>query len=184
MIPQDWMDRGIPESDIEHYGRKGMKWYQSIYGSKDKVSRSGKPLTADQRRRAREKSKAAKQKDRAKKKSEAEEKRAERDKQKQAERREKILRNPTKLYKHRNDFSQDEINAALKRFAWEKQLSDYSMAQLERGQKYLTAAFDTMNASINIYNSAARIANGFNPNEKPWPYIPTAKTDKKEDQKK
>lgn len=180
---ETWLALHDEDECLEHYGRKGMKWYQSIYGSKDKGSSSGsrpkKPQNSWQ------KMAAERSETRAKKKSERDAQKVEREKKRQIERRERILKNPTKLYKHRYEFTQDEINSALKQFEWEKKLNEYSVNQLERGKKYLDVAFNTVNSSINIYNAAARIANTFNPDDKPWPYVPqaTVKKDKGKDKK-
>lgn len=180
MSEKDYMTIDDSREDaLEHYGRKGMKWYQSIYGSKDKKSSGSsknRPKTPMQQR-LEERKKA-----REKKRSEQAAKRVEKQKQREIKKREEILRNPTKLYKYRNEFTQDEINNALRRFEWEKKLNDYSINQLERGKKYLDAAFNTVNSGINIYNAAARIANTMNKDEKPWPYVPPVRT-KKEDKK-
>lgn len=176
----------ISNDDIEHYGRKGMKWYQSIYGSKDKKSSGSsgsKKLTLSPKAKARMAELSKKQKAKEAKKQEAEKRSAERKAQAAAKRREEILRNPSKLYKHRREFTQDEINAAIRTFEWEKKLSDLSAARRKAGEEQIRSMVNYSVNAINLYNQAARVANSFNLTEKPWTYI-EAPGSKKDDKNK
>lgn len=173
--------------DIEHYGRKGMKWYQSIYGSKDKKSSGslrGKKLTPSSKAKARMAELSKKQKEKETKKQETEKRSAERKAQAAAKRREEILRNPSKLYKHRREFTQDEINAAIRTFEWEKKLSDLSAARRKAGEEQIKSMVNYSINAINLYNQAARVANSFNLTEKPWTYIETPRSKKDDKNKK
>lgn len=159
--------------DVEHYGRKGMKWYQSIYGSKDRKSSKSSGSTKLSK----------KQKEREVKKQESKKRSAERKAQASSKRREEILHNPSKLYKHRREFTQDEINAAIRTFEWEKKLSDLSAARRKAGEEQIRSMVNYSVNAINLYNQAARVANSFNLTEKPWTYI-EAPGSKKDDKKK
>lgn len=175
---QEWNDLGEYRNDLEHYGVPGMKW-----GVRKDREWTGTRRTAtpQQKKKARQRmsSLEERRKRQVAKRSEAIAKKAEKQKLQAIKKRDSILRNPTKLYKHRYEFTQDEINAALRRFDWEKRLNEYSVAQLERGRKYLDVTFNTVNSGINLYNAAARIANTFSGTN--LPYVPQAKIDKKKD---
>lgn len=172
--------------DVEHYGRKGMKWYQSIYGSKDKKSSGSsgsKKSTSSPKAKVRMSELSKKQKAKEAKKQEAEKRSAERKAQAAAKRREEILRSPSKLYKHRREFTQDEINTAIRTFEWEKKLSDLSAARRKAGEEQIRSMVNYSVNAINLYNQAARVANSFNLTEKPWTYI-EAPGSKKDDKNK
>lgn len=172
--------------DIEHYGRKGMKWYQSIYGSKDKKSSGSSKSTLSKKANDRMSELSRKQNEKAIKKAESEKRRSEQKAKAAAKRREEILRNPAKLYKHRREFTQDEINAAIRTFEWEKKLSDLSAARRKAGEEQIRSMVNYSVNAINLYNQAARIANTFDMTEKPWPYIegPSPKETEKKKKKK
>lgn len=178
----EWNDLSEYRDSLEHYGVKGMKW-----GVRKEPERTGRKRIASAEAKEKGKSRMSyldrKRKAKAQKRSEKIQKQQQAKQLKEIKRRESILRNPTRLYKHRYEFTQEEINAALKNFEWEKKLQDYSINQLQAGKKYLEAAFTSVNAGINFYNAAARIANTMNPDS--LPYIPTikGKKDKKKDEK-
>lgn len=177
----------VSTEDIEHYGRKGMKWYQSIYGSKDKKSSGSsgsRKLTPSPKAKARMVELSKKQKAKETKKQEEEKRSAERKARAAAKRREEILRNPSKLYRHRREFTQDEINAAIRTFEWEKKLSDLSAARRRAGEEQIKSMVNYSINAINLYNQAARVANSFNLTEKPWAYIEAPQTKKDDKNKK
>lgn len=159
---------------LEHYGVKGMKW--GVRKERDKGTGQRK-ASANQKLRAKQRmdTLAQRQKQRAARKEEMRARAQAKKAAKEAERHQKNLQNPTKLYKHRREYTQDEINAALKQFEWEKKIQDYSMTELNRGQQYLDTMFKTANSAINLYNTAARLRNTFSPGERPWKYVEAAK---------
>lgn len=152
-----------PNDSLEHYGIKGMRW-----GVRRTAEELGHVVN-----KAKKKVKSVQKKTAAKKKKMAQKKR-------KAER-EAILRDPKKLYKHRNEFSEAEIKAALSRFAWEKQLKDYAKADVDRGVGYLKTMFSATTTGINVYNDMARIFNSLT-DEKPMPYIMKVGETKKKDE--
>lgn len=81
--------------------------------------------------------------------------------EKEMQQREKILKNPRALYKHRDKFTEEEIQKAMKRFQWEKQLRDIGTDQLKAGKTYADAVIGYANTAIEVYNMSARFYNTF-----------------------
>lgn len=52
-------------------------------------------------------------------------------------RRQEYLKDPVKLYRHRDEFSTEEIRNALDRLNTEQKLHEASIAKLQRGAKYV-----------------------------------------------
>lgn len=52
----------------------------------------------------------------------------------------KILGDPSKLYKHRKEFTDEELTTAMKRLKMEKDIADISAARITRGKGYASAA--------------------------------------------
>lgn len=171
----------IPYEDyVEHHGVKNQKWGEQ----------HGPPYPLD-RNAARQARKAAKAERRAKRQAEKEaakrkKKRAEslkkaretkqRKKQEAAEqakreaeekkRKEKILQDPKKLYKHRKEFTKEEIQDALQRFEWEQKVQSYSTTRLENTAKKAQSLVKIMTAGVGGYNTVAGAYNAFFPDSK------------------
>lgn len=183
-----WNDLAEYRDDLEHYGVKGMRWgVRKKQESSSGKRRSSKKKTFSQKvqakRAARAKRRVAKAKARSAKEAAAKQKKAEKAKAKQEQRRRDILNNPTKLYKHRREFSPDEIQNAMKQFDWERRLNQYSRDQLNNGADFINTMFKYANNSINLYNTAARVVNSFS-DTKDMPYIQQIPGgDKKKDKK-
>lgn len=165
----------MDEEYLEHYGVKGMRW--GVRKQKERSSGSGtssrkkktlnKKKSLSEKRKAKREAKAAAKVEKAKRKAEQEAVRKEK-------KRQTNLKDPTKLYKHRNEYTQQEIQDALKQFEWEKKLSDYSKQRLSNGADYINTIFKYSNNAINLYNTAARIANSVNEDSQ-LPIIKTTK---------
>lgn len=149
---------------LEHYGVKGMKWGERKERQTSGKKRKKRSFTEQTRARraTRAKKKAAKAKERAERQEAEAKKKASQDASKKEAQRKKILSNPTSLYKHRNEFSYDEIKKAMDQFEWEKRLSSYSKDRLNNGADFINALVKYTNNGINLYNACARIANSVN----------------------
>jgi hypothetical protein len=76
----------------------------------------------------------------------------------QAARKAKILDSPTKLYKHRKEFTQTEIDSAMKKMKWERELRTLSQDELGKGAKYaqtILAYGQAASTAYNLVNSEA-----------------------------
>lgn len=149
----------VDSNFIEHYGVPGMKW----------GVRKAKPPSESfkiTRKKAKELLK--------KKKKKAQE----------AERKKKILKNPTKLYKHRNEFSEAEIKKAMERFNWERNLRSLSKSDLDYGRDVANNILQTSSSLIGIYNNIARTYNSLGSPSTKWKYIENIPGGGKKDKKK
>lgn len=103
------------ETELYHYGRKGMKWYQNIF-SKGRVTGSGKrPMTP------REKAKAAKERAKAKAKAAADEEARKHD--------------PKRM-------TDQELQAAINRRMLENRYNELHPQKVSRGKKFVNDMID------------------------------------------
>lgn len=182
---QTWNDLADYRESLEHYGRKGQKWGQHIFGKERSGTRRQKRTFSEKvkaRRQKRAKDRVARAKARAEKQQQEAQKKAAKQQAVKEKKRQSILNNPTQLYKHRREFTADEIQAAMKQFEWEKKLSEYSKNDLKNGAEFINTMFSYANNGINLYNTAARIANSISEDSK----LPIIKTTSQilEDKKK
>lgn len=123
---------------LMHYGRLGMKWGQHIFGRKrsngTKRTKTQKPQKLSLRKR------------RALMRLQEEQNRA-------MARRKEILSSPTKLYKHRNEFTEKEIRDAINKFKWEKELRDLSQNEVSKGQKFIDRVIKVEGKVANLLNT-------------------------------
>lgn len=154
-------------NELYHHGVKGMKWG---------VRRSKEQLGYKRiRKRQRESSNFRKNKKKTKTK-------AFRDKEKTQKRREEILKSPSKLYKHRNEFTKQEIDDAIRRYEWERRLSDFSTYELNAGKRYVDTMLGYADTGIKAYNTAAKVYNTVNRSGKRLPLVGGNESKKKKDQ--
>lgn len=156
-----WNDLSDYRESLEHHGVKGQRWgvrkERKTSGIKRKKRTFSEKVKA--RRQKRAKDRVARAKARAEKEQQEAQKKAAKQAAAKEKKRKAILNNPTKLYKHRREFTADEIQAAMKQFEWEKKLADYSKNDLNNGAEYINTMFKYANNTINLYNTAARIVN-------------------------
>lgn len=172
-----WNDLSDYRDSLEHYGVKGMRW-----GVRKEAERSGRSRkkrasfseAMRKRRQQRAKNRVARLKARSEKQAAEAKAKAEKKELAAKKKRQSILNNPTQLYKHRREFTADEIQNAMKQFEWEKKLSDYSKNDLKNGAEFINTMFQYANNGINLYNAAARIANSVS-EDSSLPIIKTTK---------
>ncbi len=182
---------------LEHHGVKGHRWgiirtpeqLGHRTSSKRKTAKKRKVLNLLKRRAKSSGTAESSEKKAAQKQakiSEKARKKAEKKALKDVARREKILKSPTLLYKHRNEFSPDEIKKAMGNIKMEQELQQLSMNQLSKGQAYLETAVKYANSGIKAYNNVAKVYNAFaGENRKELPVIGGKKDkDKDKDKKK
>lgn len=164
-----WNDLSDYRKSLEHYGRKGQRWGEHIFG-KERTGSKRKKRRFSEKVQVRRKKRAAKRVARAKARAEKEQQEAQKKAAKQAAAKEKkrkaILNNPTQLYKHRREFTADEIQEAMKQFEWEKKLADFSKSDLNNGAEFIKTMVNYTANGIKLYNNAAKIANAFNSDSK------------------
>ena len=71
-------------------------------------------------------------------------------------RRKKDLSSPTRLYKNRHKYTQEEIDKAMKRMKWERELRTLSKDELSTGSQYaniVLAYGTTLSAAYGLYKS-------------------------------
>lgn len=177
---QKWDDLTSYREALEHHGVKNMRWYHHIFGKEQKHAKyyrgssnsSDKKKAVDVKAKAKAEKKAADAKAKAEKKAADDKVKAEKKAAKAEEKRREILKSPTKLYKNRDQFTVDEIKAAIDRFKWESELQNYSKKTMENGANFIKAMNDTLSNGIDLYNSAARIVNTLTTDKKDKPTMP------------
>lgn len=66
--------------------------------------------------------------------------------------RQAILKSPRKLYKNRDKFSQEEIDKAMKRMKWERELRNLTKDELTSGAQYADAILKYVGTATAVYN--------------------------------
>lgn len=132
------------DSYLAHHGIKGMRW-----GVRRTPEQLGHKTSSSKVKRKSKEQKNKEKEELAKEKAKKE--------------REAILRDPSKLYKNRDKFTKEEIDQAMKRFAWEKQLRDYSRSQKNTNKETVDRMVSWLETSTKAYNHIAMIYNAFAP---------------------
>ena len=168
---------------FEHSGVKGMSWHEHKFGKwqKQAVYANGQP-DPNAKRKTKENGKpqiktkyvAPKSMVVSNKKSSdtdeekpKEEKKLSRREQKKADRekvrRDRILSDPGLLYKHRKEFTKEEIDNAMKTFEWENRLLNQSSQRLQAAQNKVNSVVNIAGNSVKAYNIVAQYYNAFKP---------------------
>lgn len=172
-----WDDLSNYRDSLEHHGVQGMKW--GVRKDRQHLSNIGSKKASSPKQSWKDR--------RAKQKKEDEKKKAALDKAKKEQRRRDILNDPKKLYKHRKEYSYDEIKKAIEQFKWERELKGYSESTLKKGADFAKDIVSLMSNSINVYNQAARIVNSLyegNNGKNKLPFIANNISDEKNKKKK
>lgn len=170
--------------ELCHYGRKGMKWGQNIFGKKRKSSnaRKGKKKSSLMARfkAKQEAKKNAAEEAKKKKAAEEEAKKEETVEQKK----EKVLksRSAKQLYDNADLFTFKELSDAHSRLKIEESLKNMSPKEVNKTQKFIDNAVKwgeninkLTNTSKTMYNNTADIYNAYlkatSSSASPWPKI-------------
>lgn len=158
-------------NSLEHYGVLGMKW--GVRKDRDTSDR------AKERRRKKQAKVLKKARARKKKLAEARKKEAEKAKIE----RDKILRSPRLLKKYQYNFSQEEVNDAIRRFDNDTRLRNVQVSKIESGRRFVESLAGMTRSGVNIYNTAASAYNTFNKGSSKLPTINTGDNKKKKKNK-
>lgn len=176
------------EIELEHSGRKGMKWYQHIFGDYQDHARyavkgttTNKKLKQAQREQRKRDKAAKKEANRVKKAEEKQAKTEQKNQNDQTKRRELAKKDLKVLAKMRDSFSDEELNEIYRGFEWDRKIADLRSANYERAKKNVANTLGLLTSGIGIYNNVALIYNNLNPNEGQLPYL---SKDKKKPEKK
>lgn len=163
---------------LQHHGIAGQKWgrqHGPPYPLSKKASnkiKSGEKISKAEAKALRERDKTVKRINRAVAKADRKEKRDARAEAKAAERtlrkKAKYSKTAKSLYKHRNMYSQEEIENCLKKFEWENRIKDYKDKDITRA-KNSVARFNDFSRniagigknSVEIYNIVAALDKTF-----------------------
>lgn len=74
-----------------------------------------------------------------------------------ARRRRRISRNPSKLRKHQYEYSQKEIDDALRRFDSDKRLREYRLNSLKRGRDYVATMAGLSVSALLLHKNSKEI---------------------------
>lgn len=131
------MDNYEHSDVLYHYGRKGMKWYQNIFGKKSSAA------------------KAKSTEDKEKKKEETIE-----------EKKTRILKShdAEKVYKNKDLFTDKELQEAFLRLNMERNIKNLIPEKVSKGKKFLNAYSSTgktvkevVDTTESFYNSAMKV---------------------------
>lgn len=160
----------VQMNELYHHGVKGMKW-----GVRRTREQLGYPESRRKKQtvKSKKRSRSSKDKQFSRLRSIAE--------KKNQNSREEILKSPTKLYRHREEFTKQEIDDAIRRFETERKLNELSAYELNAGKRYVDALLGYADTGIKAYNTYAKLHNAFGKGEKLKQIGQDGKKDKKKD---
>lgn len=130
----------MPNIYLEHYGRKGMKWYQHVYGKEDPraaysfKTRNSKNIS---------KSKAGRSKEKTLEQLKAE-----------------YSKDPKRMFSHADLYTSDEIRTAIDRFRLENELVKMSVDRNTYLGK-LSAGKRTVEKVVSLSDKASKLTTNF-----------------------
>lgn len=137
---------------IAHHGIKGQKWgvrrFQNPDGTRTALGKS-RSMSMKDRIKARSEQKAEA---RAVKKAASAEERHE-------ELRQRVVRHPKDLYKHRNEFSKEEVEKIIKEIEFDRKIKDVKISEIKRGMESYGRLKDTLKTTSELMSSAKTIYN-------------------------
>lgn len=162
---QSWGDKNGPpyplDRKVSRAVSRGMSKKEIQQMKKDEmIKQKEAERKAQERKKTLAKARAAKVK--KKQDAEREEKRKEREEARQAKRKEKILSDPSKLYKHRKEFTKEELSNAMRVFEFENKLSNLSKERIKQGAEFSKSLVTIGAASLTGWNMVASIYNSWN----------------------
>lgn len=97
----------------------------------------------------------------------------ERKEKKKAELHKKHMSDPATMYRYKDEFTIDEINAAVARFGAEKRLKDITPNAFRDVTDFVKSLSDFSSSSIKLYDNVAKTVNTFSdlPDNKKWKTI-------------
>lgn len=178
--------------ELYHHGVDGQKWgvkhgppYPLEDNPRDQAQKKKEAAAAKARKRIERKKKRIKkakariEKKEAKRKAKTE-KREREEKERFEKEKQKILKSPKETYKYRNQFTNEELQAAIKRFEFEQKINSLSESQMKSGLNYVNTALNYAEAGIRGWNMVARVANGLSSSQLDLPYIGPPKVEQKD----
>lgn len=144
--------------ELYHYGVKGQKW-----GVRRTPEQLGHPkLTRAEKKAAKLREKNSKKREKARKKALKAANRAKKEQAKFDKEKSELMRSPITMAKYKEKFTNEEIEAALKRFEMEKKLSDYSAKERNRGKEFVDDMIGFAETAKRGYNLYVDVYNTFN----------------------
>lgn len=164
---------------LEHHGILGQSWGH----------RNGPPYPLGSGKHSAAEKKAGWRKSLKKKtdsiKKKIKQKSEENKEKKKAELHKKHMSDPATMYRYKDEFTIDEINAAVARFGAEKRLKDITPNAFRDATSFVKSLSDFSSSSIKLYDNVAKTVNTFGdlPDNKKWKTINNNKKEKKNDDK-
>lgn len=132
----------VQMNELYHHGIKGQKW-----GVRRSKAELGYPESSSKKIISQKRSKQKRKlKDFSKN-----------NKERLKNKREEILKSPTKLYKYRDQFTEQEIKDAVKRFETNKKLSELSNYEMNTGKRYVDTFLGYADTGIKVYKTFNKI---------------------------
>lgn len=137
---------------IAHHGIKGQKWgvrrFQNPDGTRTALGKS-RSMSMKDRIKARSEQKAEA---RAVKKAASAEERHE-------ELRQRVIRHPKDLYKHKNEFSREEVEKIIKEIEFDRKIKDVKISEIKRGLESYGRLKESIKTTSELVASAKTVYN-------------------------